>query len=103
MNAAATVGGLMSRWTILALRGYQRALSPIFTALGSQCRYEPSCSQYVIDAVQSQGVGRGMLLGIWRLLRCNPFSRGGYDPAPTRSAHAAGTDVRQSQGSGCFT
>jgi putative membrane protein insertion efficiency factor len=47
-----------------------------------QCKYHPSCSQYAIDALRAKGLVRGSLLAGWRLLRCNPWSRGGYDPAP---------------------
>ena len=72
----------MSRVTIWLLRGYQAVLSPVFAALGSQCRFEPSCSQYMIDAVRSRGAIVGIALGLWRLVRCNPLNRGGYDPAP---------------------
>jgi uncharacterized protein len=45
-----------------------------------QCKYHPSCSQYAIDAVRERGVVRGSLLAGWRLLRCNPWSHGGFDP-----------------------
>jgi uncharacterized protein len=48
------------------------------------CKYEPSCSQYAIDALRANGLVRGSALAAWRLLRCNPWSHGGYDPAPTR-------------------
>ncbi|MDE2745249.1 MAG: membrane protein insertion efficiency factor YidD [Chloroflexota bacterium] len=71
------------RLVLLLLRGYQAVFSPMFAALGSQCRFEPSCSQYMIDAVQSRGALTGVVLGLWRLVRCNPFNRGGYDPAPS--------------------
>ena len=47
------------------------------------CKYHPSCSQYAIDAVREQGLVRGSLLTGWRLLRCNPWSHGGFDPVPT--------------------
>ena len=46
------------------------------------CRYRPTCSQYTLECINNQGVILGILLGIWRILRCNPFSKGGYDPAP---------------------
>ncbi|MCU0878901.1 MAG: membrane protein insertion efficiency factor YidD [Pirellulaceae bacterium] len=65
-------------WTVIGLvRVYQWTLSPIF---GRQCRFEPTCSHYMIGAVEKYGVVRGVLKGIWRILRCNPFCRGGYDP-----------------------
>jgi uncharacterized protein len=59
------------------VRIYQLTLSPL---LGKNCRFEPSCSQYYILAVRKHGAIRGSLLGAWRILRCNPFCRGGYDP-----------------------
>ena len=93
-------GGWGARTLTMLLRGYQRVLSPFFTALGSQCRYEPSCSQYMIDAVQSRGPLRGMGLGVWRILRCNPFTAGGYDPAPAPRQTRQTTEPREG---GCFT
>ena len=90
---AQSVSRYASRLTILLLRGYQAVLSPLFAGLGSQCRFEPSCSQYMVDAVQARGAVVGVGLGIWRVLRCNPFSRGGYDPAPTVEEASRGQDV----------
>ena len=64
--------------TIIAfVRLYQLTLSPIF---GRQCRFQPTCSHYMIGAVQKYGAVRGTLKGLWRILRCNPFSPGGFDP-----------------------
>ncbi len=59
------------------LRAYQRWISPAF---GQRCRYYPSCSEYATQAVERFGILRGLVLASWRLLRCNPFSRGGFDP-----------------------
>jgi putative membrane protein insertion efficiency factor len=56
---------------------YQRLISP---ALPRRCRYEPTCSAYAVRALQQFGILRGSVLATWRLLRCNPFSHGGYDP-----------------------
>jgi putative membrane protein insertion efficiency factor len=56
---------------------YQRVISP---ALPRRCRYEPTCSAYAVRALQQFGILRGLVLAMWRLLRCNPFSHGGYDP-----------------------
>jgi putative membrane protein insertion efficiency factor len=56
---------------------YQRVLSP---ALPRRCKYEPTCSRYALQAVEHYGILRGTVLAVWRLLRCNPFSHGGYDP-----------------------
>lgn len=90
---AQSLSRLPGRLTILLLLGYQAVLSPLFAALGSQCRFEPSCSQYMIDAVRSRGAFVGMGLGIWRVLRCNPFNSGGYDPAPMVQETSRGQDV----------
>ena len=60
---------------------YQRWVSP---ALPRRCRYEPTCSAYAATSIRRFGAGRGTLLAAWRLLRCNPFSDGGFDPVPER-------------------
>jgi uncharacterized protein len=56
---------------------YQRFISP---GLPRRCRYEPTCSRYAVRAIGEYGILRGLVLAAWRLLRCNPWSRGGYDP-----------------------
>jgi putative membrane protein insertion efficiency factor len=56
---------------------YQRLISP---ALPRRCKYEPTCSRYAVRAVGEYGILRGLVLAMWRLLRCNPWSHGGYDP-----------------------
>ncbi len=56
---------------------YQRVISP---ALPRRCKYEPTCSQYAVQAIRRFGILRGLVLAAWRLLRCNPFSHGGFDP-----------------------
>ena len=61
------------------LRGYQRWISP---ALPPACRYQPTCSHYALEAVERHGALRGSLLAGWRVVRCHPFVRGGYDPVP---------------------
>ena len=61
---------------IAPIRVYQRAISP---ALGDRCRYYPSCSEYAVQAIRSYGILRGLVLAAWRLLRCNPWSHGGFD------------------------
>jgi putative membrane protein insertion efficiency factor len=62
---------------IAALKGYKLFLSPL---LPSACRYRPTCSEYMLDAVEQYGVLRGLWLGLKRLGRCHPFHQGGYDP-----------------------
>jgi putative membrane protein insertion efficiency factor len=62
---------------LLPIRGYQKLISPM---LGQHCKYHPSCSAYAVQAIQRFGILRGLVLAGWRLLRCNPWSRGGYDP-----------------------
>jgi putative membrane protein insertion efficiency factor len=62
---------------LLPVRIYQRWLSPAF---GARCRYYPSCSEYAAQAIQRFGILRGLVLAGWRLLRCNPWSHGGFDP-----------------------
>jgi putative membrane protein insertion efficiency factor len=61
----------------LPIRFYQRVISPAFPA---RCKYYPSCSSYALSALRTYGIARGSVLAIWRILRCNPFSHGGYDP-----------------------
>ena len=67
----------MRRIIIALVRCYQYTLSPF---VGRCCRFTPSCSEYMVEAVRKKGALRGVLLGLWRILRCNPFCRGGYDP-----------------------
>jgi len=64
---------------ILLVRGYQVAIGPLLPAA---CRYYPSCSAYMIEALERHGAVRGGLMGIRRILRCHPFHVGGYDPVP---------------------
>jgi uncharacterized protein len=61
------------------LGGYKRWISPM---LPQACRFVPTCSEYAIEAVERHGSWRGTYLAIWRLLRCQPFARAGYDPVP---------------------
>jgi uncharacterized protein len=61
----------------LPIRLYRRLISP---ALGQRCKYHPSCSAYALQAIRTYGILRGVVLAAWRLLRCNPWSHGGFDP-----------------------
>ena len=72
---------MIKRAIIGVIRLYQRRVSP---HLGNHCRFTPTCSQYAIEAVQQRGVIMGLLLGFYRILRCNPLCKGGYDPVPQR-------------------
>ncbi len=71
----------MKRLLLAPVAAYQRLVSP---ALPRRCRYEPTCSAYAAQSIRRFGPIRGLLLACWRLLRCNPFSHGGFDPVPDR-------------------
>ena len=64
------------------IRFYQLTLSPFW---GSQCRFHPTCSHYAIEAIDKHGALKGFFLAVWRILRCNPFTKGGLDPVPEKS------------------
>lgn len=68
---------MLRRIAVLPIRAYQLLLSPM---VGQRCKYYPSCSEYAAQAIQRYGILRGLVLAGWRLLRCNPWSRGGFDP-----------------------
>ena len=86
-NAANSTSGRVARTAIALVRGYQHWLSHLKPRT---CRYQPTCSEYAVRAIATRGLLRGGLLALWRLLRCNPFSRGGYDPGPGAEAQTAG-------------
>lgn len=69
----------MKRVLIKLIRLYQIYISPMKR---TKCPYFPTCSQYGLEAIQKHGALKGSLLAIWRILRCNPFSKGGVDPVP---------------------
>ncbi|HWL52155.1 MAG TPA: membrane protein insertion efficiency factor YidD [Chthoniobacteraceae bacterium] len=81
----------MGQWIVIALvRLYQWIISPLLSALagpGGGCRFEPTCSQYFIEAVSRFGVWRGGWLGTKRLCRCHPWGGKGYDPVPDCPGH----------------
>ncbi|MEJ5351837.1 MAG: membrane protein insertion efficiency factor YidD [Melioribacteraceae bacterium] len=62
---------------IYLIKIYQKIISPLFP---SSCRFYPTCSQYAVEALSKYGVLKGGIKAVWRILRCNPFSKGGYDP-----------------------
>ena len=67
----------MTKFLIALIKFYQRYLSPLKAPC---CRFVPTCSTYAVDALKKYGWAHGSLLALWRILRCNPFSKGGYDP-----------------------
>jgi uncharacterized protein len=73
--------GLAARTLLLTLGGYKRWISPM---LPSACRFHPTCSEYMMQAIQDHGAARGFWMGLKRLARCHPFHAGGLDPVPSR-------------------
>ena len=72
---------MMKKIFILPIKFYKACISPL---LGTNCRFVPTCSEYMMQAIEIHGVIKGLMLGIWRILRCNPFGKGGYDPVPPK-------------------
>ena len=71
---------MLKKGIISLIRFYQKYLSPL--KWRTHCIYTPTCSEYAIQAISKYGIIKGTLLSVWRILRCNPFSKGGYDPVP---------------------
>ncbi|MGN0442433.1 MAG: membrane protein insertion efficiency factor YidD [Acutalibacteraceae bacterium] len=71
----------MKRPLIWLIRFYQKNISPRKKPC---CRFTPSCSQYAVEAISMYGAFKGSLMALWRILRCNPFCKGGYDPVPEK-------------------
>ena len=72
----------MIKWLLtLLIKFYRKFISPLKPPC---CRYTPTCSQYALDALKERGLFVGLGLTIWRILRCNPFGKGGYDPVPPK-------------------
>jgi hypothetical protein len=71
------VRSALARIAVAPIKLYQRLISPM---VGQRCKYYPSCSEYAVQAIQRFGILRGLVLAAWRLLRCNPWSHGGFDP-----------------------
>jgi putative membrane protein insertion efficiency factor len=74
---AKLIWNLPGNCVIGLVKVYQWTLSPI---IGRQCRFQPTCSHYMIQAIRKYGAVKGVLKGTWRILRCNPFGKPGYDP-----------------------
>ena len=70
---------MLKRIVLLPVKFYRRYISPLFPPC---CRFTPTCSQYCLDAVEEWGVFCGLALTLWRIIRCNPWSKGGHDPVP---------------------
>jgi hypothetical protein len=69
----------MKKIALGLIRFYKRFISPL---LPPSCIYQPTCSMYTYQAIEKYGILKGSWLGFWRILRCHPFARGGYDPVP---------------------
>ncbi|MBE6550972.1 MAG: membrane protein insertion efficiency factor YidD [Ruminococcaceae bacterium] len=74
----------MKHICIFLIRLYRKFISPL---TGPHCRFTPTCSAYAVEAFQKHGFFKGLFLTVWRILRCNPFCKCGYDPVPEPSQH----------------
>lgn len=72
---------MLKKILIFPIKAYKKYISPL---LGDHCRYWPTCSMYMMEAIEVHGAFKGLLLGTWRIIRCNPWSKGGYDPVPPK-------------------
>lgn len=91
----------LATFVLTLLRAYKWALSPF---LPPACRYVPTCSDYAVEAIERHGAFRGSAIAIWRVLRCHPFVRGGYDPVPwdeVANDFESGDSLRRTAGGGC--
>lgn len=70
----------MKNLCIKLITWYQKTISVWLESKNIKCKYYPTCSEYTKQAIEKYGVLKGVMLGMWRILRCNPFSKGGYDP-----------------------
>lgn len=68
---------------IAGIKFYRKAISPLKLP---SCRFSPTCSQYAVEAINTHGAFKGSALAVWRILRCNPFCKGGYDPVPPKKS-----------------
>ena len=72
----------MKRIALFLIRCYRKSLSPLKPPC---CRFTPTCSEYAMEAIETHGLFKGGALALWRILRCNPFGKGGYDPVPPKN------------------
>ena len=78
----------MKNILLLMLKAYKKWISPIF---GERCRFYPTCSEYMYEAIVRYGLLKGIAMGLFRIIRCNPLCKGGYDPVPCdRSKYLGG-------------
>ncbi len=78
---ACCINKIVTACLVVPFKAYQKMISP---CLPKTCRFTPSCSQYMIDALRKRGPVVGLIMGIWRIFRCNPLGKGGYDPVRSR-------------------
>lgn len=71
---------MLKKIGISLIKVYRKFISPIFEHFGVKCKYYPTCSEYTSQAIKKYGTFKGSVLGVKRILKCNPFSKGGYDP-----------------------
>jgi putative membrane protein insertion efficiency factor len=95
-HAAAAASRIARAVAVAPIAVYQRVLSPF---LPRRCKYEPTCSHYAVDAIGEYGILRGAVLALWRLLRCNPWSYGGYDPVQDQRLFKVGHRPGRAHGS----
>ncbi len=81
--------GWIRRVYVAPIRFYRKFLSPLKPPM---CRFDPTCSQYGLEAIMRHGIFKGTGLGIWRIMRCHPFSKGGHDPVPPRKGETPSAD-----------
>lgn len=91
------IGSQVQHVVLTLIRFYQRWISAMFPP---RCRFIPTCSSYTIEAIETFGIGKGLWLGITRLLRCHPWGKAGYDPVPEKSCsrHAEADNTNNSSG-----
>lgn len=70
----------MKKIMLMCIKAYQKFISPLFQYKGIHCKYYPTCSEYTKQAIEKYGAIKGCFLGVKRIIKCNPFSKGGYDP-----------------------
>jgi len=70
----------MKKILLFLLKFYKKNISPYFVSRGIRCKFYPTCSEYMMQAIEKYGAVKGFIKGFFRFLRCNPFSKGGYDP-----------------------